>query len=299
MKLTVAYITFRKENRIEWFVESLERELKITPMDYSVVVVDYHQQSRASLFKNVHYTPPKPSVWQGEHRLTSKDYFAAANARNTALCYAEDGWIAYVDDLSILMPGWLTAIQRAMSENYIALGAYKKVKNLALIDDPERAKYEPFEPGVDSRWKHGGSEPVRAGGSWMYGCSVAMPVEALLSVNGWMEDCDSLGSEDYCTGIALEKAGYSFRYDRSMLTLESEEGHHTEPSLPRFDKGVSPNDKSHAILARVMKDKHPMSPDYIGGGIRAERNRVLRGMPFTIPTEPSRDWYDGTPLSEY
>ena len=99
--------------------------------------------------------------------------------------------------------------------------------------------------------------------------------------------------------IALEKAGYSFRYDLSMLTLESEERHHTEPSLPRFDKGTSPRDKSHAILERVMREKRPVSPSYLPGGIRAERQRVLAGEPFTVPMEPTKDWFDNTPLSSY
>lgn len=298
--LTVAYITFRRFNRIEWFFESLARELKATPCELNVVVVDYHAHERLEgMPMPCVHVPPKPSVWQGEHRLTKRDYFAAANARNTALCYAPDGWIAYVDDLSILMPGWLSCVQRAMRENYIALGAYKKVKDLKMVDAPCRADYTVFPPGVDSRWNKGGDQPVVAAGSWLYGCSVAMPVEALLKVNGWNELCDSLGSEDYCTGIALEKAGYSFRYDRTMLTLESEEGHHTEPSLPRFDKGVSPKDKSHAILERIMGDPHPVSPFYVDGGLRCERNRVLRGQPFTIPTQPTHDWFDQTPLSEY
>lgn len=299
MNLTVAYITFRKNNHIDWFYESLSRELKLTPGDARMVIVDYEWTDRTLVnlpCPLIRHTPPKPSVWQGKHRLTSKDYFAAANARNTALCLAPDGWIAYVDDLSILMPGWLAAVQRAMRENYIVLGAYKKVLNLALVDDPQRASFVEHPPGVDSRWKHGRPDAaVPAGGSWLYGCSCAMPVEALLKVNGWNEDCDGLGSEDYITGMAMEKFGYAFRYDRSMLTLESEEAHHLEPSLPRFDKGVSPHDKSHAILERTQRSLRPVGP----GDIRAERDRVLRGEAFSIPTSPTHDWFDGTPLSAY
>lgn len=296
MSLTLAYITFRKENHIEWFFDSLKRETQGAPPP-EVIVVDYHATQREYETYGSR-TPPKPSVWQGPHRLTSKNYFAAANARNTALCLAPDGWIAYVDDLSILMPGWLAAVQRAMRDNYIVLGAYKKVRELSLVDDPVRASFKEHPPGVDSRWPKGSDGPVRAGGSWLYGCSCAMPVEALLSVGGWDENCDSLGGEDYICGIMLEKKGYEFRYDRNMLTLESEEGHHTEPSLPRFDKGTSPNDKSHAILNRVLRGEEKCAPDFSGlGSIRAVRERVLSGLPFPVPTTPTVDWYDQQPLA--
>ena len=239
-----------------------------------------------------------PSVWQGKHRLTKKDYFAASNARNTALCLAPDGWIAYVDDLSVLMPGWLFCVRQAIEKNYIVLGAYKKVLNLE-VDSDGNATYTDFPAGVDSRWNSGHPDkPVHAAGSWMFGCSLAAPVEAFLRINGWDTDCDSLGSEDYIAGIMLEKAGYRFMYDRRMLTLESEERHHDGSSFARFDKGVSPNDKSHALLKMVMNGRK-VAPNYFGeGGISAVRNKVLKGEQFPIIQCPMHDWFDCQPLSE-
>ncbi len=310
--LTIAYITFRKQPHIEWFIESLTRETNGALDGMRVVVVDYfHDLSgraeyQSDLFEKkfkingqqVVLTLPKPCVYQGKHRLTKKDYFAAANARNTALCLAPDGYLACVDDLSILMPGWLSRVRAAMVGNYIACGAYKKVMHLGLVDDPDRATYAPFDRGIDSRWKHGHpSHSVSGYGSWFFGCSLAVPTAAMIAVNGWEEACNSLGFEDSITGILLERRGYKLMYDRSMLTLEDEEGHYKDDPLPRFDKGVSPADKSHAVLDRTMKGDGK-STCYLPGGIAGERERVLRGEPWTIPTQPTHDWFDNQPLNE-
>lgn len=282
-----------------WFFDSLNRECKGDFSGLHLVCVDLLAEERPMQMIWDEHVPPMPCVWQGPYRLTKRDYFAASNARNTALCLAPDGWIAYVDDLSVLMPGWLNSIREAMEGDYIVLGAYKKVLKL-FVDEDGNARYEEFAPGVDSRWDKGDPcKPVPAAGSWMFGCSLAAPVEAFLKINGWDADCDSLGSEDYIAGIMLDKAGYRFCYDRRMLTLESEERHHDGSALPRFDKGKSPNDKSHAILNMVLKGGRHTAPNYFGeGGIRAVRERVLNGEPFPIIQTPQHDWYDGQPLSE-
>lgn len=288
------------------FFDSFHRECGGDYKDIKIVVVDFYADEpgrRDEFAKLAHseitHVTPKPSVWQGKHRLTSKDYFAASNARNTAVCYAPDGWIAYVDDLSYLMPGWLACVRDAIAQNTIACGAYKKVRKLEVLDDGTAA-YEVFAPGIDSRLNHlpSGIKPTRVGGSWMFGCSVAMPVEALLKINGFDEDCDSLGSEDYIAGIMLERSGCTFTYDPRMMTLESEEAHHDGSSMPRFDKGKSPNDKSHAILNMVLNGRNT-APNYFGeGGLRALRDRILNGGQFPISQIPQHDWFDGQPLSE-
>lgn len=311
--LTIAYMTCRKEPMVEWFFDSLHRECGGDYSGFRIVVVDLHANSmdrsayidyQARDRVPIIHTSPCPGVWQGPHRLTKRDYFAASNARNTALCLSPDGWIAYVDDLSVLMPGWLACVREAMEKNYIALGAYRKVLNLS-VDETGHATYDTgpglddrSPMGMDSRWKIG--NPTRAvpcSGNILYGCSNAMPVESLLRINGWNSDCDGLGFEDIITGIALEKAGYKFRYDIRMMTLESEERHHDGSTLPRVGKGVDPHTKGHAILDRARNGTP--HPNYWGeGGIRAVRERVLRGEPFPIIQCPTCDWYDGQPLSE-
>ena len=305
--LTVAYFTNRRDCKWQWFADSLKRETKGIWDDIKLVVVDFSRglPDRDKYIvepdgcKRFVHVEPKPNVWQGKHRLTTQDYFAASNARNTAICHAEDGWIAFVDDLSVLMPGWLSRVRLAQNEGYIALGAYKKVKDL-VVEKGDVKSFTPHPPGVDSRWGYGAdTNAVPCSGSWMFGCSVAAPVEALLTINGFDEDCDSLGSEDYIAGIMMERNGFTFRYDRQMLTLESEEDHFKEQPFKRTDKGFSPNDKSHAIL-NMVREGRGYAPNYFGeGGIRALRKRILAGDPFPIQQIPQHDWFDGQPISEF
>lgn len=309
--LTIAYITSRKNPRIEWFLDSLTRQVGDSWDDIKVVIVDHYYKERhkdtipwfratqlPDQFSYFH-TPPKPSVWQGEHRLTKVDWFAASNARNTALCLAPDGWIAYVDDLSVLMPGWLQSVKDAMRDNYLVCGAYRKVRNL-VVENGEVKSFEDSKAGRDSRWGSGSdSQAVPCSGRSLFGCSCAMPVEALLNIGGWPEFADGLSFEDVLTGICLNNAGYGFRYDRRMLTYESEELHSEEPAMRRedwhFEGGIPKvggnghNDKSHAAL-RIAEQSHYFD-NYYEGGIRKMREEVLAGNPFPVVGNPRHCWF--------
>jgi len=298
--LNIAYITSREEPRLSWFLDSLRLQYGGDFAGLNVIVVDAHCGTRFSLngdYDCVTITRPKPTVWQGPHRLTKGEYWAKCNAANTALCLAEDGWISFVDDLSVLDSNWLERVRCATARPMTCtLGSFKKVKNLT-VEGGRILHLDEFAEGIDSRWNAGADNgPVPCGGDWMYG-HVTAPVEAFLTVNGYPEAlCDSLGFEDVLTGMAIQKAGYVFRYDRRMLIYESEELHHTDVKrFKRFDKGVSPNDKSHAALARVQAGDLSIWNHY---DLRSLRERILRGEPFPPPSGPTTDWYDGQPLSE-
>lgn len=301
MQLTIVYLTSRKEPKFEWFRDSFAREFSDT-IPHKLVVVNFNcrEEWASGGFCQV---APKPSVWQGPHRLTKEDYFAASNARNTGLCLAPDGFIAYVDDLSVLMPGWFQAIKDAMAGNYIACGAYRKVKKL-VVENGEVKSYEPFSD--DNRLAHVTEDVTPCGGNWLYGCSVAGPVEAFLSVNGWPEDlCDGMGFEDCCMGIVLANAGWQLKYDRRMMTLESEEHHHGEGACFKKDDwhfedgkpvrgGNGRDDKSHAVLNIAYASKRfPNSFD-----IRELRAKTLAGEPFPVAQNPQHEWYTKIPLND-
>jgi hypothetical protein len=303
--LTICYITSRKQPLYDWFAKSLERELGEDIGKVKMVVVDSHHplDGREAVIyppdgigKFVH-TEPKPTVWQGKYRLTRRDYWAASNSRNTCICHAEDGHVVFADDLSVLMPGWYESVKECLVSDYIMIGAYKKVLKL-VVESGVAVSWTDFTPGIDSRLKYAnGNHQVHCNGGWLFG-SFCAPVEALLKINGYDEDCDSVSGEDYIAGMMMEKAGYRFVYDTRAMTLESEEGHHLEPPVLRIDKGTSPNDKSHAIL-NMVKGGRAVSPNYFGeGGIRALRDSVLSGLPFPLINHPDRDWFDGQPLSE-
>ncbi len=306
--LTLAYVTSRKEPHFEWFFESLMSPPQTIPLGsisaYQIVVVDFYHGKRSKremellrFTHNLLHVPAKPTVWQGEHRLTSVDYFAKANALNTALCLAQDGWIICVDDLSVLMPEWLERVMEAMKrDNTITVGSYEKAFDLQ-VEDGILKSYTPDPHGIDHRTLIARNGPIICSGEWLYGSSLVAPVEALLNVNGWDENCDGMGYEDVVTGEVLKNAGCRFMYDPQMKTFESQELHQQPDRMLRMDKGISPNDKSHAILESARQRK--WCPNYFGEeGIRGLRNRVLNGEPFPISKIPEHDWYDGRPLSE-
>lgn len=306
--LTIVYQTNRMNPRAEWFFESLERETGGNYQDIKIVMVDFHygkplRKPQCKLPPHFVHVAPKPTVWQGKHRLTARDYFAASNSRNTGICHAENGWIAFVDDLSVLLPGWLAAVRLAMAENYIVLGAYRKMKKL-VVEKGEVKSYEDFPPGVDTRWNILGKqgEAVPCGGDRLFGCSLAAPVEAFLSINGFDEDCDSMGAEDYIAGMMMEHQGYRFRYDLRMLTYESEEAHFEDAPFLRIIKKMVPErvgqkDASHVMLNWVRTGGRTRSPGYFGaGGLRELRTKILAGEPFPICQVPQHDWRDGQPL---
>lgn len=304
--ITIVYLTSRREPKYSWFAESLTRQASQDFAWIKLVVVDFFAEEPGrsdviyapSGLKDFVHCTPKPCVWQGKYRLTKRDHFAASNARNTGLCHCKDGYVAFVDDLSVLLPAWYSRVTKAITEGYIGLGAYKKVKKL-VVEQGRVVSFEEFPPGNDPRLPHAQEEPVPANGSMHYGASLIGPVEAYLKVNGFDEDCDSLGSEDYICGLMLVKAGYTLKYDGKMMTYESEEDHHIGTPMHRFDVGVSPNDKSHAILDFVLKGGRNTAPNYFGpGGIRALREKILAGEPFPIQQIPQHEWYAGTPLKD-
>lgn len=303
--LTICYCTSRKDPKLEWFLDSLDLYCVSCVKDVNLVVVDFHcpklTHQKTPRGKDFTRVPPKPTVWQGPGRLTNRDFFAPANARNTGLCLAPDGWIAFVDDLSVLMPGWLDRVRDAIAGNYVVCGRYQKVKNL-VVKKGEVVSYDPFDGGLDARmaWMTGKGErdtPRITGGEWLFGCSLAAPVEAMLSIGGFPEIADGLGGEDYMAGIALERQGYTIKYDPRMMTLESEEHHYSEPPMVRYDKGKSPNDKSHAAL-KMVHNGMKYFENYHPGGMRALRQHILSGGEFPPCSIPDRDWWDGMLLSE-
>lgn len=314
MKISFAYITARKHPRFEWMADGLSRQLASCPYESEMIVVDFFAQAlpdrnwtaidvekrksdfrKHSTFTNLIHVPNKPNVWNGPNRLTTCDWFAAASHRNTSICVATGSHIVYLDDLSVPCDGFLNAVHEAVEGGHIGCGAYRKVKSLEVVDGVA-VRYDETASGMDDRLLRVTKDVSDCTGGWLYGCSLVAPVEDLLEVGGWPEYMDGLGAEDYTLGLALCNAGKRLKYDRRMLTLESEELHFTEPPMRRTDKGVSPNDKSNAALHIAQASKY--FPNYYEGGMRALREHVLNGGEFPIAQVPDRDWFDGQLISE-
>jgi hypothetical protein len=307
MTLTISYLTSRIEPHVEWFFSSLAAQ---GGTNLPINIIDFHadaegrRESFAQLaekhgLKITHHITPMPTVWQGPHRLTKVDCFAAANCRNTAIAACATDYIAFVDDVSVLMPGWLTQAKLAMTREGATLGAYEKRRNVVVDDHGNVIGGESYQGGIDHRVNvlpNGG----QCGGGWFYCSSVVAKTNDLLKVNGFETLCDGMGSEDYICGIMLNNAGVPTYFDPAMKTLECETSHHVPADRKyRWDVGQSPNDKSHAILARAnASQKWAENACYAPHSLAGVRQRFLAGEPFLPPNGPDRDWFDNTPLTE-
>lgn len=296
--LTVAFITSRPEPRFEWFFESLTAQCGEEQPDIIVVDLHYDLARRFKVFdannrqfKRVLHVLPKPNVWQGKHRLTKEDWWAKSNAMNTAICLCRTEWIAFVDDRCVIMPGWSKAVERAMTGNYAVTGSYEKREEMVvekgIIKSPGKVI------GVDSRNPYGQNREAERtfGGSW-FGM-FALPLRWLLEMNGIDETCDGIGSEDTVTGNMIAQNGHDTFFDPMMKVIQDRSRPDSGTPL-RTDKGVSPNDKSHALLVKIGASKRAVHTVDICG----IRNIVQSGGDFLIPTHPTVDWYDGESLKD-
>lgn len=288
--LTIAYITSRDEPMLDWFVNSLERQSGFR-REIDVIVVQ--SKSTAPLRFWHRHVDVKPTVWQGKFQVPKDSWWGAANARNTAICLCRTKWLACVDDRCVLMPGWIEAIKRAMEGDYAVCGAYEKRTGVTV--DNGVIMNAGIVIGEDTREKHTGAQFIDAPGEWMFGCNFALPLEWALAVNGFDENCDSLGMEDCIFGLMLANNGFKIKYDPAMKIIEDRTPEHCGPVMKRTDKGVSPNDKSHALLHKLRGLKsatHPIN-------LREIRRIVLAANPFPNPWGPEVDWYDGQPVKDF
>lgn len=347
MQFSLAYFTSRKACRFNWFADSLAKYAGADLNGVQVIVVDrhlwsltpeagnryfrrgdlislvdprWHVESRREEFERavdgrfeLLHIPVAPCMYQGPFRLTSKDWFCAARARNTAIMAAKHPYFVGVDDLSVLTASWWPQVMHAASSGYPVAGAYWKKRGL-VVENGEIKSADDWLPGRDTRWDYGSDHGIVPwhGGS-VYGCSFGMPVELLLTINGFCEQCSGEGGEDYDLGIRSERAGARWEYNRNMLTIESEEMHHVEPSLPRERKIVTPENlpadyvsypkarqdeqfySDHVFLNRLRHEKR-ITTLAQWTNLRQAREEFQASQRVLIPTGPTQDWRDGSDL---
>ncbi len=280
--LTIVYTTARHEPKLLWFFDSLSNQCQSD--NVRIIVVDAFckvdsvsftgEFPAGTLGKITKFVRPKPTIWQGEYRITKEDWWAKCNALNTGIALCDTEWIAFVDDRSVLMPGWLQCVQDSMIHTYAVCGSYEKRAGMRVTNGEITNHGELL--GTDVRAQRGYPHPTS---DW-YGGSGALPLEWCLQVNGFPEDvCDGLGFEDIQFGKLLNNNGLPIRYDSRMLIVEDRTQSEIGGALKRGGKkgkNTPWDDKDYAILNR-MGDSKTSQNSY---DIRELRRKVLSGEPF-------------------
>jgi glycosyltransferase involved in cell wall biosynthesis len=322
--VSIIYVTHRPEPRFDWFADSLAAQLGAD--DPEVIFVDgLHSTERAAQLEQVvagrfahRHVTAKPSPWNGPHRLTGKDYFASASARNTGIVCATRPYVVFVDDCSVLMPGWWSEARTAARHEYVVAGAYQYHREMAVENGVlVRSRHVPDEPdATDCRWDQGHDEAlVKVGGGHLFGCSFGAPRALLVELGGQDELVDAAEGADCQLGLRLEWAGVPILYSRRMLTIESTELHEQRSKQVI---GLARDLEPPAYMARLREfgvdrrttdgawDNANMILD-IAYGTRSTRSlgnyydlAALQEADFdaTIAAFPRTYWFDRTPLGE-
>lgn len=293
VRLTIAFITGRSNPHLDWLLGALapqldpDDEIEVLVIDLRGRTVDQIGTSARPLPRvRVRVESPKPTPWQGTHRVMSRDWWAKSSAMNTAFVLCETDYVAFTDDCCKIGPQWMETVRRGEERRRSVLaGTYDKIAGGVVTPDHRRSS------APDGR--------KDCGGGWLYGCTFALPLAWALEVNGAEEGCDGLGAEDYIFGLMLENRGHRIDFVPALAVTQER----VELSLPndpsaalrRVDKGTSPNDKSHAALKRFGKrSRTEFTPD-----LRALRaDRAVGRLSWPAVDRDLRDWYDGQLVRE-
>jgi hypothetical protein len=279
--LSIIYITFRENCKFDWFIQSLIKQSdENIRSKIQIIIVDgflnnsLNENDRRKYFSHLIddkfdfiHVPPKPTHWQGKYRVTSLDYFAAANTRNTGVCYAKHSYIAFIDDLGCQSQNWLKNVFFAIQKNKIQCGAYTKVFDMVVEDGILLSKRD-SPGGVDSRLSAYKNNISKCEGSSFFGSSFCMPLIHYLDLNGMNEMCDGCGAEDYDFGSRLKRKGHTLFYNKEMFIYESEDifGSDINRKCLRSDPKLNINDPksdlSHFLLNYTNNGPIVANPDF-------------------------------------
>ena len=319
--ISLIYLTNRIDCKFHWAFDSFFNQY-----DNSIVVewiiVDFYKsnsEKRSEYFFdhisdkfNFKHINPKPCSIQGKYKITKDEWFAAANARNTGICYADGSYAVFIDDLSILGPKWWEAVKRGFQSSQVIAGCYAKIKGLD-VGNGVRISGEDTDGGLDARLKQSRTSRY-VSGTELFGCSFGIPVDTYLSINGMDEALNGLGMEDCVFGIQLQKAGHKIWFDVDMYSEENDEMHGNGLIFKREDKLLTQEqyeaarqrlgctkyyhqggrtDSSHLFLDMVYSQEKPWT-----FGNNFNLSELKKTKEFTLPTGNELHWVDLTLIKD-
>lgn len=255
----------------------------------------------ASKFTKLHncevdWIPPKPNVWSGKFRITPVNWWSKPESLNSIVCKAKSDYLVFSDDRCVFKNTFLDAVKEAKEGNYAVCGTYQKRTNMVVHDG--RIVGEGEIIGNDSRASVAKGRKMICPGTWMFGHAFGLPLEWMLQINGIPELANSASMEDTIFGMMVENNGYPIYHDPRMAQIQCRTPGICEHNIRRSSKEKHPNDKNdklHTLLRTEAKLKRATNMS----DLREMRKSVLAGRPFPIPLQPTHDWFDNQPLSEF
>lgn len=247
--LSIVYITQRAEPRFEWFADSLANQLAASGSagEVEVIVVDgCLTDERRERFARIvdgrfalRHVAPKPTPYNGPHRLTRGSHSTISSARNTGIVYAGSPYVVFVDDCGVLGDGWWREVRTAARHGYVLAGTYENRSDLSIEHGRiDAATDRSTRDALDHRWEQGDDEAlVQIPGSQLFGCVLGVRRELLLALNGFDELCDPIGGEDTQLGVRLEWSGERIYFSRRAMVVKDHMRHRGD-SVVRIDRSV-------------------------------------------------------------
>ena len=294
--ITIVVTTSRPIPRLDWIIDTFTANCPEIPVQEVIVVALFDIQDPAQPLPNVPYriVEPKPNPWQGQFKQTQVDWWAKANAINTALCHCTSEWVLFLDDRLVIQPGFGVGLKQAYEGNYIMAGGYEK-RTAITVD-----KGAILNGGIIVGKDHREGAPYRCSGQWLFGCVVFAKLEWWLDINGSPEKCNGLGFEDVITGVLFSNAGRMIKYDSRSSVIEDRSPEEFGIVMRRESKERYPHDtsdKAHTLLNWANGADRPRKSEN-SFNLRELRDAILRGEPFPGVPDNMTDWFDGQPLKE-
>jgi len=256
------------------------------PEDRSCQVCDFAEKYRL----NVKWMRGKPNYWKSNRLI--------ANARNTALIYAESELVVFIDDYTWVPPRFLESHWKVWEETgYNLIGAVTAVKytsnppedlsTLPVHTYDERMKEPdkklginvartgiPTTGAVDTRTLQGYKEWKDCPAGWFYCSNASAPLDKIVEINGFDEEFDCTSEEDVDLGLRLARVGCHFWFKSDPECT----AYHMAHGLPELHPPLRYKPEECHVVTKDMYNELEGSHALIKRNMEREPWRVNEGI---------------------